>query len=89
MDDFPGLLDPMRALKCVELSTLFEQRRAVLALPDVVSWLRAVMVENDLWLPGDELMLQAIREGRLDEVQIAAALCSNERLAGPHRNREN
>jgi hypothetical protein len=70
----------LRGMVCFSLALGFEEDRARYGVAEAVNRLRNALVENDLWLSGDDQLLSGILAGELSSEQVAEALCSARRI---------
>ena len=73
----------VRGMICLSLAIGFEEDRARLGLPVAVDRLRNALVENDLWLPGDDQLLAGVLGGDISSEAVAETLCSMRRMGLP------
>jgi len=73
----------IRGMICLSLALGFEEDRARLGLPGAIDRLRSALIENDLWLCGDDQLLLGVLTGQVSSEQFAEALCSMKRMRLP------
>ena len=72
-----------RGMICLSLSVGFEEDRARLGLPAAVDRLRISLIENALWLNGDDELLAGVLMETVSSVELAEQLCSMRRMGLP------
>ena len=73
----------IRGMICLSLAIGFEEDRARLGLSVAIDRVRNALVDNDLWLCGDEQLLLAVLTGEVSSEKFAEALCSMRRIGLP------
>jgi hypothetical protein len=73
----------IRGMICLSLAVGFEEDRVRIGLPGAIGRLRTALIENDLWLCGDDQLLLGVLTGRVSSEQLAEALCSMKRMRLP------
>ena len=72
--------DLLPGITCLSLAIGFEEDRSRLGLAAAVDRLRDALHYDDLWMPGDDLLLDQARTGQLSSEQFAEAICSEGRM---------
>lgn len=72
--------DLWRGMICLSLAIGFEEDRARQGLAAAVDRPRDALYYNDLWMPGDDLLLDQVRTGQISSEQFAEAICSERRM---------
>jgi hypothetical protein len=76
--------DPLlRGMICLSLAVGFEEDRARVGLAAAIDRLRTALIANDLWLCGDDQLLDGVITGKVSSEQFAEALCSMKRMSLP------
>jgi hypothetical protein len=72
-----------RGMICLSLAVGFEEDRARLGLAAAVHRLRNALIENALWLSGDDELLAGVLAEKVSSQDLAETLCSMRRMGLP------